>query len=156
MIPEGASGRLQLAEWLASERNPLTARVIVNRVWRWHFGKGIVDTPSNFGTRGAPPTHPQLLDWLAQQFMRDGWSIKSLNRQIMLSRTYQLSSGEPAVPGTSPGSPSVPLAGEIDPGNRLYWRFDRRRLDAESLRDSLLAVAGTLDLLPPTAIRSPR
>jgi hypothetical protein len=144
-IPDGASGRLQLADWLASDTNPLTARVMVNRIWRQHFGKGIVETPSNFGTRGAAPTHPQLLDWLAREFVASGWSVKTLHRAIMLSRTYQLSSvaAPVAADGRSPEA--------IDPDNRLYWRFDRRRLDAEALRDALLAVAGTLELDPPAA-----
>jgi mono/diheme cytochrome c family protein len=138
-IPAGASGREQLANWLVRSQNPLVARVMVNRIWQQHFGKGIVATPSNFGTRGAAPTHPGLLDWLAQEFVADGWSIKSMHRALMSSRTYQMSStGEQA-------------ALSVDPENRLYWRHDRRRLDAESLRDALLSIADTLELDPPAA-----
>jgi hypothetical protein len=143
-IPEGASGRLQLAQWLTQPDNPLTARVMVNRIWQHHFGKGIVPTPSNFGLRGEAPTHPELLDWLAAEFMGESpkreqgsWSIKKIHRLILLSKTYQLAS-----------SPDASNAA-IDPGNRWYWRFDRRRLDAEALRDALLAVSGTLDLRRP-------
>jgi hypothetical protein len=131
-IPAGTSGRLQLAEWLTRPDNPLTARVMVNRIWQHHFGRGLVTTPSNFGLRGEPPTHPELLDWLASDFVAHGWSIKALHRQIVLSRTYQLASADNA---------------DIikDPGNRWYWRHDRRRLDAEAIRDALLAVSGNLD-----------
>jgi hypothetical protein len=127
------SGRRQLADWIASPRNPLTARVIVNRVWQHHFGKGIVDTPSNFGTRGGPPSHPELLDWLAAEFVEHGWSIKWLHRAIMDTKTYQLAST------SDPGNEL------IDPANRLCWRFDRQRLDAEATRDAILAVSGLLD-----------
>jgi hypothetical protein len=138
-IPAGASGRQQLAEWLTDARNPLTARVIVNRVWQWHFGRGLVATPSNFGLRGAAPSHPALLDWLAHDFVESGWSIKALHRAIMLSRVYQLS------------STATPEVLALDPANRYYARFDRRRLDAEALRDAVMSVAGTLDLAPPAA-----
>ncbi|HVU89881.1 MAG TPA: DUF1553 domain-containing protein [Pirellulales bacterium] len=138
-IPAGASGRQQLAAWLTDARNPLTARVMVNRVWQWHFGRGLVATPSNFGLRGAAPSHPALLDWLAHEFVAQGWSIKALHRAIMLSRVYQLS---------STAAPEVVAA---DPANQYYARFDRRRLDAEALRDAIMAVAGTLDLAPPAA-----
>jgi hypothetical protein len=158
-IPKGTSGRLQLAEWLTSRENPLTARVMVNRIWQHHFGKGIAPTPSNFGLRGEPPTHPELLDWLANEFRGDpspkrdrgaatgseprasasdtAWSIKRIHRLILLSKTYQLSTSSDQIDAAN------------DPGNRCYWRFDRRRLDAESLRDSLLAVSGNLDLKHP-------
>lgn len=129
------SGRRELAEWIASPDNPLTARVMVNRVWQHHFGIGLVDTPSDFGMRGRPPTHPALLDYLADQFIRDGWSLKSLHRRIMLSRTYGM---------TSLRAPTARIQ-DIDPANRLYWRFRRRRLDAEQLRDTLMLVAGSLD-----------
>jgi len=129
-----ASGRLQLAEWIADPKNPLTARVMVNRIWQYHFGKGIVATPSNFGRRGQPPTHPELLDYLATRFMESGWSIKAMHRLIMLSRTYQLASDGPAENA------------RLDPANDLLWKFDRRRLDAESVRDSVLMVSGDLDL----------
>lgn len=124
------SGRLELARAIADKKNPLTARVFVNRVWLHHFGAGLVRTPSDFGVRSQPPSHPELLDYLAATFVEQGWSIKALHRQIMLSATYQQSSG---VPGTN------------DPENRLLGTMPRRRLDFEALRDSLLAVAGTLD-----------
>lgn len=128
------SGRLELAQAIASKDNPLTARVMVNRIWMHHFGEGIVRTPSDFGTRGEPPTHPELLDYLATWFMENGWSIKKLHRLIMLSSTYQQS------------SVITPRYAAIDPENRLLWRMYRRRLDLEALRDSLLYVAGRLDL----------
>ncbi|MEX2558476.1 MAG: DUF1553 domain-containing protein, partial [Pirellulales bacterium] len=136
-IPPGASGRLQLARWLTRPDNPLTARVMVNRVWQHHFGKGIVATPSNFGVRGAPPTHPELLDWLAAAFVDGGWHVKDLHRLIMSSKTYQLGGGDDEA------------AAARDPDNRLYWRYDRRRLEAEAIRDAMLAAAGNLDLARP-------
>lgn len=138
-LPEAAtqqSGRRQLADWIASPENPLTARVIVNRVWHYHFGDGLVRTPSDFGLRGLPPSHPELLDWLAQAFIADGWSFKQLHRRIMLSRVYQLSSADQ----------EANLA--VDPINQWHWRFNRQRLDAESLRDTLLALSGALDKSP--------
>src|SRR5207253_165103 len=116
-IPTDTSGRLQLAQWLARRENPLTARVMVNRIWQHHFGKGIVTTPSNFGIRGDEPTHPELLDWLAARFVESGWSIKAMHRLILLANTYQLSSGNDEADAAK------------DPGNRWYWRYDRRRLD---------------------------
>ncbi|HEY8505692.1 MAG TPA: DUF1549 and DUF1553 domain-containing protein, partial [Gemmataceae bacterium] len=128
-----SSGRLQLARWLTDPANPLTARVMANRVWHYHFGKGIVKTPSDFGVRGAPPTHPELLDWLAARFVAGGWSVKELHRLILRSRAYMLSAAESA----------ENLA--ADPDNDLHWRFDRRRLDAETIRDTLLALGGNLD-----------
>jgi hypothetical protein len=127
------SGRLELARAIASRDNPLTARVLVNRVWLHHFGTGLVRTPSDFGLRSEPPSHPELLDWLAWQFMEDGWSLKKLHRLIVLSRTYQQGSGD------------NPAAARVDPENRLLWRANRRRLDFEALRDGLLAVSGRLD-----------
>ncbi|WP_231602753.1 PSD1 and planctomycete cytochrome C domain-containing protein [Neorhodopirellula pilleata] len=130
------SGRLQLAQWIASPKNPLTARVIVNRVWQRHFGEGLVPTTSDFGLRGSPPTHPDLLDWLARDFIENGWSIKHLHRTIMSSRTYQLASQDLDA--------NLPA----DPENHLYWKFNRQRLDAESIRDSLLSIGGSLDLAP--------
>jgi hypothetical protein len=135
--PKEGSGRLELARWIASPQNPLTARVIVNRIWQHHFGKGLVRTPSNFGIRGEEPTHPELLDWLASEFMKRGWSMKELHRLILTSETYQASSEDS----------EENLA--KDPGNTLYWRFDRRRLDAEAIRDAILAVSGNLDLTRP-------
>ncbi|MBC7807103.1 MAG: PSD1 domain-containing protein [Akkermansiaceae bacterium] len=133
--PEWAdgSGRLELARAIASPQNPLTARVFVNRVWRWHFGQGIVRTPSDFGKQGEKPTHPELLDHLASQFVADGWSVKKLHRRIVLSATYQRASGFDA------------KSYAADPENRLLWRQNRRRLDLEQIRDSLLAASGTLD-----------
>ncbi|MEZ5940731.1 MAG: PSD1 and planctomycete cytochrome C domain-containing protein [Planctomycetaceae bacterium] len=141
VIPEGESGRLQLAQWIASPENPLTPRVIVNRIWHHHFGKGFVATPSNFGQQCAPPSHPELLDWLATEFMSHGWSIKYLHRQILLSAAYQLD------------SVNRPEQAAIDEANRYFWKFDRRRMDAETLRDSILAVSGTLE--PGTGGRHP-
>jgi cytochrome c553 len=127
------SGRLELARAIASKDNPLTARVLVNRVWLHHFGRGLVATPSDFGLRSEPPTHPELLDYLAWRFMEEGWSVKRLHRLILRSRAYQQSSTERA-------------DGErIDPENRLLWRMNRRRLDFEAMRDALLAVSGALD-----------
>jgi hypothetical protein len=124
------SGRLELARAIANPKNPLTARVLVNRVWAHHFGRGLVTTPSDFGLRSDPPSHPELLDWLADRFVADGWSIKSLQRRIVLSNTFRQSSS---------GSPSA------DPENRLLSHFPRQRLEFEALRDSLLFVAGRLD-----------
>ncbi|QDV49726.1 DUF1553 domain-containing protein [Gimesia fumaroli] len=132
-INDQQSGRLQLAQWLTSGQHPLTARVMVNRLWRWHFGKGLVRTPDNFGKLGERPTHPELLDWLAVQFVEQGWSIKSMHRLIMLSSTYQMSTNY-----------NAELAA-VDPENRLLWRMNRRRLEAEAIRDSILAVCGKLD-----------
>ena len=137
-IAKNESGRLQLAAWIASPDNPLTARMIVNRTWYWLFGEGIVRTVDNFGSTGDKPSHPELLDHLAAEFVADGWSIKRLVRRIVLSRTYQLSSGSPAASNPNPQS--------VDPGNRLLWRMNRQRLDAESIRDTLLAIGGNLDL----------
>jgi len=130
------SGRLELAKTIASPDNPLTARVMVNRVWAGHFGNGLVRTPSDFGTRSDPPTYPELLDWLAGRFVREGWSVKRLHKLIMLSAAYQQSS---EVPGE--------LA-KRDPENKLLAHQNRRRLDFEALRDSFLVTAGKLDLKP--------
>jgi hypothetical protein len=127
------SGRLDLARWLASPTHPLTARVMVNRIWQHHFGEGIVRTPSNFGWLGERPTNPQLLDWLSSRFVESGWSIKQLHRTIMLSATYCQSAHADA------------RSLRADPGNRLLGRMNRQRLEAEALRDSLLSVAGKLD-----------
>ncbi len=130
--------RLAFAEWLTSRDNPLTARVIVNRLWQNHFGMGIVATPDNFGKMGAPPVDPELLDWLAVDFMEHGWSAKRLHKMMMLSTAYRQSSRQ----GTETW---VAKAMEIDPENHLLWRMNLRRLDAESIRDSFIAVAGKLD-----------
>ncbi|MGN6385693.1 MAG: DUF1553 domain-containing protein, partial [Verrucomicrobiota bacterium] len=127
------SGRLQLAEWIASTNNPLPARVMVNRIWQHHFGEGIVRTPNNYGKLGTPPTHPDLLDYLAVRFMQSGWSIKAMHRMMMLSATYRQSS----IPD--------PETFKADPDNLLFGRMNRRRLESEELRDTLLAVAGRLD-----------
>jgi hypothetical protein len=127
------SGRRELADAIASADNPLTARVLVNRVWLHHFGTGLVSSPSDFGRRSYPPSHPELLDWLATDFIRNGWSIKHLHRRMMLSHAYRQRS-EPR---------SECLA--VDPENRLYWKFNRRRLELEALRDAVLAVSGALD-----------
>ena len=126
--------RLDLANAIATSENPLTARVIVNRVWAWHFGRGIVNTPSNFGKLGDAPSHPELLDHLAVEFVKHGWSIKWLHREIMMSKVYQL---------TSDSSPLA--ASRSDPANVYLWRGTRKRLDVEAWRDSLLAIGGTLD-----------
>ncbi|MBK1833254.1 PSD1 and planctomycete cytochrome C domain-containing protein [Roseibacillus ishigakijimensis] len=136
-IPEGESGRLQLAEWIASDENPLTARVIVNRVWGWHFGRALAETPNNVGMSGALPTHPELLDYLAGRFIASGWSLKELSRLILSSATYQ-QAWRPDSQG--------PVS---DTSNKLWWRFDRRRLTAEELRDAALTAAGLLDLANP-------
>lgn len=128
-----AERRRALADWIADPGNPLTSRVIVNRLWQWHFGEGIVTTPSDFGVNGGKPSHPELLDWLASEFVRRGWSIKEMHRLICASRAYLQA--------------SRPDAGAIrtDAGCRLLWRFPPRRLEAEPLRDSILAVSGNLD-----------
>ncbi|SIO61595.1 Planctomycete cytochrome C [Singulisphaera sp. GP187] len=127
------SGRLEFARWLTDPAHPLTSRVMVNRLWRWHFGKGLVATPDNFGALGGRPTNPLLLDWLAQRFVESGWSIKAMHRIIMLSSTYKMSAA------------FDPKGGEVDPENLLHWRFSPRRLEAEAIRDALLTVSGTLD-----------
>lgn len=138
---EAASGRLDLARWITSRENPLTARVMVNRIWQLHFGKGIVQTPNDFGTRGVKPTHPELLDWLARQFIESGWSIKSMHRLIMNSEAYRRAT-------STADSSQLENSMAVDPNNTLLWRFDRRRLSAEELRDSLLIVSGQLDHEP--------
>jgi hypothetical protein len=138
LIPTNASGRLQLAQWITDPENPLTARVVVNRVWQHLFGEGIVATPDNFGHLGSRPTHPELLDYLAVKFAtEEQWSVKQLIRSLMLTRVYQLSSDVNA------------KAEEADPANTLLWRAEPRRLKAEQLRDSILASSGRLDVEPP-------
>ena len=128
--------RTVLANWLASKSNPLTARVMVNRVWQYHFGKGLVPTPSDFGKLGEMPTHPELLDWLASDFVEGGWKIKRLHKSIMLSQTYQRSANANAANLTT------------DPANAFYWRFNMRRLAAEEVRDTILMASGKLNFTP--------
>jgi hypothetical protein len=127
------SGRLELARWLSGPSHPLTARVIVNRLWRWHFGRGLVSSVDNFGKLGRLPTHPELLDWLANRLVYQGWSLKRLHKEIVLSRTYQMSTRWSRDAAT------------VDPENSLVWRMPRRRLEAEELRDAILATGGLLE-----------
>jgi hypothetical protein len=130
------SGRRRaLAEWIASAENPLTARVIVNRLWYWHFGRGIVPTPGNFGKMGVAPSHPELLDWLATEFVRQGWSIKHMHRLIMNSETYKMGSAFYQARNA-----------EKDPDNVFLWRYPVRRLDGEIIRDLILSASGQLNL----------
>ena len=126
--------RLALGRWLGDAKNPLTARVLVNRLWHYHFGQGLVSTPSNFGFHGGKPSHPELLDWLATEFLERGGSLKAMHRLIMLSATYRQAS-----------TPNVQAA-RIDADARLLWRFRPHRLEAEPIRDAILAVSGHLDL----------
>jgi hypothetical protein len=132
-IAEASLPRLALANWLTNTEQPLTARVMVNRIWQRHFGRGLVATPHDFGIHGEAPTHPELLDWLACEFMAHGWSVKHVHRLLLLSRTYQQA-----------GRRHDPAASRRDPGNRLLWHMPRRRLGGEGLRDSVLAVTGSL------------
>ncbi len=134
-LPGPQGNRKALALWLTRPDHPLTARVMVNRLWLWHFGAGLVATPNDFGKMGQPPSHPELLDWLATQFVRGGWSIKRMHRLIMLSNTYQMASTYQDKAGSA-----------ADPDNRFLWRMNRRRLEAEAYWDALHAVAGTLNL----------
>ena len=133
-IAKGHSGRLELANWLVSDANPLTARVAVNRVWHHLFGEGIVRSVDNFGSMGEQPSNVELLNWLAATFKTDGWSTKALIRRIVMSETYRQSAA------------SNPRAAAVDPENRLLWRQNRRRLEAEPIRDAILAISGKLDL----------
>ncbi|MFN0121609.1 MAG: DUF1553 domain-containing protein, partial [Blastocatellia bacterium] len=137
------SGRLQMATWLTQPEHPLTARVMVNRLWQGHFGEGLVRTPDNFGRMGERPSHPELLDYLARQFVTRGWSVKSMHRLLMLSSAWQMSSANTA-------------ATSADPDNRLLSRFNRRRLSVEELRDGLLAIDGTIDLTAGGTLQSGR
>jgi hypothetical protein len=131
-----SSGRRRaLAEWIASPDNPLTARVMVNRIWYWHFGRGIVATPGNFGKMGVPPTHPELLDWLATEFIRQGWSIKQMHRLIMNSETYKMASSFYNAPNA-----------EKDADNIYVWRYPVRRLEGEVIRDIILSASGQINL----------
>jgi hypothetical protein len=132
-IDESASGRLQLARWITREDHPLTSRVMVNRLWRWHFGRGIVPSTDNFGRLGAKPSNQPLLDWLALRFTENGWSTKKMHRLIMLSNAYQMSTAYDA------------KAAEVDPENNLLWRMNRQRLEAEQIRDAIMAVSGDID-----------
>lgn len=134
-FPDDQSGRLELASWMTDPKHPLTSRVLVNRVWGWHFGTGIVATTENFGVLGDRPSHPELLDWLANEFIKSGWSIKQLHRTLVLSSTYQMMSRHP----------DAPLLKTLDPNNRLLAHAPVRRLEAEPIRDSVLFVSGTLD-----------
>ena len=166
-IPDGASGRLQFSEWLTRPENPLTARVMANRIWQHHFGRGLVATPSNFGLRGDPPTHPELLDYLSSRFIESGWSVKAMHRLIMRSSTYQqgsvisgqslVISGQSSVisgQGSGVGKERrvAALTTDLLTTDLLttdYSRFPRRRLSAEEIRDAMLFIAGTLDLRRP-------
>jgi len=127
-----SSSRAALADWIASPGNPLTARVMVNRIWQHHFGRGLVTTPSEFGTHGAKPTHPELLDWLASEFFERGWSVKQMHKLMLMSATYRQSS-------------SAPEQAKVDPENRLYSQMNRLRLEGEVIRDSLLSISGQLN-----------
>ncbi|MBI3864541.1 MAG: DUF1553 domain-containing protein [Planctomycetia bacterium] len=129
------SGRLELARRMVDPANPVLARVIVNRIWKHHFGEGLVATPDDFGNMGQPPTHPELLDYLATEFVKNGWSIKKLHRRLILSQTFQMSSRDA----------DTARAAEIDPQNKLWHRMNLRRLDGEAIRDAVLAVSGRLD-----------
>ena len=138
-IASDSCGRIELADWIASDQNPLTSRVLVNRIWLWVMGQGIVRTPDNFGTTGQPPTHPELLDWLTAEFIQDDWSIQRLVKRIVMSSTYRQSSRLPSI-----DDPRL----QIDPDNRLWWRSDRKPVSAEAIRDSVLAISGELDGTP--------
>ena len=141
LLPDGTpeitskTPREQLADWILQPDHPLTARVIANRVWQYHFGRGIVSTPNDFGRMGTRPTHPELLDYLANEFVNSGWKFKALHKQILLSNAYRQSSQ----------SSDVKLAMEKDPENKLLWKFSRRRLESEEIRDAILAVSGKLN-----------
>src|SRR5262249_43230 len=133
---EGSSGRrLALAEWIASPENPLTARVMVNRIWQSHFGEGLVRTASDFGKNGSRPSHPELLDWLAIQFVEKKWSIKAMHKLMVSSNTYRQSTLHPEWKRYT----------DLDPNNELLWRMNWTRLDAEVLRDSILDLSGRLN-----------
>ena len=136
-IPDGTSGRREFARWVTRPDNPLTARVMVNRIWQHHFGRGIVATPNNLGVRGDAPSHPELLDYLASRFVEGGWSVKAVHRLIVSSKTYRMSSGK------------APANHSRDPSNRYYSSFERRRLEAEEIRDAMLFASGGLDLTRP-------
>jgi len=157
VLPAKQSGRLQLARWMASGEHPLTARVMVNRLWRWHFGAGLVSTPENFGTLGGQPSHPELLDWLARRFIEDGWSMKQMHRLLLNSSVYQMASNAESPDSDNVRSRSRETSDRtltssatsksqlIDPENRLLWRANIQRLEAEQIRDALFAVSDSLD-----------
>ena len=132
-LDDQRSGRLELANWITRPDHPLTSRVMVNRIWQWHFGAGLVRSSDNFGRLGERPTNQPLLDWLARRFVERGWSVKAMHRLVMLSATYQMSTAYDE------------RAAQADPENRLYWRMNRRRLEAEAIRDAILATSGQLD-----------
>jgi hypothetical protein len=132
--PDSSGRRLALAKWIASPENPLTARVIMNRLWQHHFGRGIVPSSNDFGSLGEDPTHPELLDFLASELVAKGWSLKEMHRLILASRTFRMSS--------APNETNLLK----DPTNKLFWRFNMRRLTAEEMRDSILALSGKLNL----------
>jgi hypothetical protein len=150
--------RLALADWIASPQNPLTARVMVNRIWQGHFGVGLVETPSDFGRSGMKPSHPELLDWLAAEFIRSGWSVKAMHRLIVLSAAYRQGSVQYSVTSNQSQKRSAAQlntgslnteyskAQQLDADVRLLWRFPSRRLEAETIRDAMLAVSGQLNL----------
>jgi hypothetical protein len=138
-VPKDQSGRLELSQWLTHRSNPLTARVLANRIWGWLMGEGLVRTPDNFGSTGELPTHPELLDYLATELMESGWDLKHMVRLIVESRTYRQSSAMADVK-VAAANPQL-----VDPDNRMLWRMNRRRLDAECIRDTMLTVSGALD-----------
>jgi hypothetical protein len=150
--PRSSGRRTALADWLISPEHPTVARMMVNRIWQRHFGVGLVSTPENFGVTGAKPTHPELLDFLATEFVRSGWSIKSMHRLIVNSATYRQSSGGAETRATEPESKTAlrgtaaAKAMRADPDDRLLWRFPLTRLDAESIRDAMLCASGEIDL----------
>ena len=137
VAPRSTGRRLALARWLGRPDNPLSTRVIVNRIWQYHFGRGLAGTPSDFGRLGEPPSHPELLDWLASEFVRGGWRWKPMHRMIVTSAAYRQASRRPL--------DEVVRAARIDPEDRLLWKQTVRRLDAEEIRDAILAVSGDLD-----------
>ena len=155
-----AQRRLKFAEWLTDARNPLPARVMANRIWQFHFGQGLVATPNDFGVSGARPSHPELLDWLAAKFIESGWSVKALHRLILNSATYRQASGEEVISGSANSNQSggtmkttdsvitdyFRRAAALDADNQLLWRFSPRRLEAEAVRDAVLAASGQLNL----------
>jgi hypothetical protein len=142
-VNKARSGRLELAGWITQPDHPLTSRVMVNRIWLHLFGQGLSRVPDNFGLHGEPPTHPELLDTLALKFMEDGWSVKKMIRQLVLTRTYQLNSAHDATNY------------QADPDNNLWWRIPARRLEAEAIRDAMLAVSGKLNATPPNGSLAP-